>query len=134
MLPCAHVLNELIDFDQVQLLGSLSLNGGATDLSAINLTVLSLALDNTSGSAANFDASSSYSFEFLTADGGIFGFDANQVRIDSSGFLNAPNSSRFSVSQSGNSLFLNYSAVPEPGCMPLLLVAACLARRRERKP
>ncbi len=114
-----------VDFDQIRLSGGLVLDGGDTYMSAITLDVYSLALDNSTGLASNFDSNRDYAFEFLIADGGITGFDPSQFRIDSTNFLNVPNSDRFYVSSNGSSLILNFSAVPEPSGM-IWLAMSCI--------
>lgn len=77
-----------------------------------------------------FDAGQSYSWQFLTAAGGVSGFTAEQFTVDTRHFLSPANGS-FSVTQSGSGLALTYTAVPEPSAawlaLPSLLIA--LGRR-----
>ncbi|NCX11764.1 MAG: PEP-CTERM sorting domain-containing protein, partial [Betaproteobacteria bacterium] len=72
-----------------------------------------------------------------TAAGGIFGFDASYFDILSTKFSNPLGSpaGSWSVTQSGNSINLNYAtAIPEPTTGSLLLVGllGALAARRRR--
>ncbi|HEY8993295.1 MAG TPA: PEP-CTERM sorting domain-containing protein, partial [Lacunisphaera sp.] len=81
-----------------------------------------------------------YSFSILTAAGGITGFNAANFTIDASSFQNGtmPDSA-FSLLQSGNSLVLNFTAVPEPSTWALLTIGAFVLgvtawRRRAVRP
>lgn len=60
-----------------------------------------------------------------TAAGGITGFAANAWTIDTALFQNSFNGS-FSLSQTGNSLYLNYAAIPEPSTYAALAGALAL--------
>jgi hypothetical protein len=84
---------------------------------------------------AGFDPGQSYTWQFLTAAGGISGFNPEQFTVDTSHFLN-PTSGTFSVTPAGTGLALTYSAVPEPGAMmPLaaLCASGLLLRKRRRE-
>jgi hypothetical protein len=76
------------------------------------------------------------SWTLLTATS-ITGFDAAKFAIDAGLFSNAPDSSLFSLAQSGNSLVLNFTPVPEPSTWALMLtglsVVALRAFRRRRQ-
>ena len=83
---------------------------------------------------AGFDPGQSYTWQFLTAAGGISGFSPEQFTVDTSHFLN-PTSGTFSVTPAGTGLALTYTAVPEPGTMmPLgaLCAGGLLLRKRRR--
>jgi hypothetical protein len=87
---------------------------------------------------SDFNASSNYSFTFVTTTGGITGFDASAFTLDTSGFQN-PFTGTWSIVQSGNNLTLNYaglSAIPEPGTYAAWAGATALGfatwRRRRR--
>lgn len=123
------------NWDLLDITGTLALDS----LDAGNpFTIAITSLDSTDvpGAAADFDPAQSYSWILVTASGGITGFDAGTFAIDSSGFANAPNSSRFSLSRDGNHLVLSYSAVPEPATYGVVLgiglALLALARRRRR--
>jgi fibronectin-binding autotransporter adhesin len=67
----------------------------------------------------------SYNFTILTANGGILGFEASDFAIDATLFQDGVMSaSAFSLAQSGNSLVLNFTAVPEPSTWALLVAGA----------
>jgi hypothetical protein len=84
--------------------------------------------------ARNFDPSQSYSFGFLIANGGIFDFDASRASVDTSEFGNAFDGA-WSLRQAGNTLYLDYTAVPEPASVAGLagLAALGLAALRRRR-
>jgi fibronectin-binding autotransporter adhesin len=65
------------------------------------------------GKAAGFIKEENYSWLIARADGGINGFDPVRFTIDSSQFANNTAGS-FSISQSGNDVFLNYAASVAP--------------------
>lgn len=67
-----------------------------------------------------FDPGQSYSWQFLTATGGVSGFSPGQFTVDTSHFL-SPASGAFSVTQSGSGLALTYTAIPEPSVAWLAL-------------
>jgi hypothetical protein len=65
-----------------------------------------------------FDNTQVYSWPILTASGGISGFNSANVTIDASQFANALGSGTFSVTVSGNTMYLNFgiaAAVTCPG-------------------
>jgi autotransporter-associated beta strand protein len=107
----------------------------ATSESKFNLLITSLTLGNTAGAVHDFSGAQSYSWKLAEASSGIVGFDPVKFNLDRSAFANsAPGS--FSLSQAGNDLYLNYTAVPEPGAMALLtglgLTGFALWRRRRQ--
>ena len=68
---------------------------------------------------ANLTAGTPYSIDVLHATGGIIGFNPANFTIDSSQFANGT-SAGFTLTQSGNDLFLNFSPIPEPSTYALL--------------
>ncbi len=108
-------------WDWMNLSGTLDITASAGNEFNINLT--SLTTFNTPGNAANFDDMQDYSLTILTALGGITGFDASAFNLNLAGFSN-PFSGAWSISQSGNSLVLNYQAIPEPSTYALLALGA----------
>jgi hypothetical protein len=80
----------------------------------------------------------SYTWTLASASSGITGFNATNFILNiganngTNGFSNELNGGAFSISQSGNSLLLNFTAVPEPGTCLLggIGILAMLRRRR----
>ena len=84
------------------------------------------------GEAGGFDPAQTYTWTFLTATGGISGFDAANFVVDTTPFANAFTGS-FTVVQN-DGLAISYNAVPEPSTYALLALAAlALACARLRK-
>ncbi len=123
------------NWDLLNITGTLALDG----LDAGNpFTIIVTSLDaaDHAGVAENFDPAQSYTWTLVTASSGITGFGVGNFAIDTSGFANAPNSTRFSLSTDGNHLVLSYSAVPEPGAYGVALgiglaLLAIAGRRRK---
>ena len=127
------------NWDFLNIAGALNIT--ATSGSQFLVDVVSLLANNSPGVAAGFNAFTNYSFDIATAAGGITGFDAAAFLLDTSGFANpmwpagAAAGGSWSVSQSGNSIRLNYAAaIPEPSSAALMVVGlgALALRRRNR--
>lgn len=71
------------------------------------------------GAASNFDLNSAYTWTLASASGGISGLSTFNYTIDSTGFANNTALGYFSLLQSGNSLLLNFTPVPEPSTYAL---------------
>lgn len=108
-------------FDFLQITGAL--NVAATAGNRFTIYVSSVGIDGLGALLADFDPSQTDQWLLVTASGGITGFAASDFLIDATAFLNAPDG-KFSVSLQGNSLFLNYAPVPEPGTWALLILGA----------
>ncbi len=125
-------------YDTVAITGTLDL----TELTAggfnINLWSLASTGPDVSGNALNFLTTNNYSWTLASAGSGILGFDAANFILNigsnngTAGFSNNLGGGMFSVSQSGNNLLLNFTAVPEPSSALLggLGLLALLRRRR----
>jgi len=115
----------------------LNLTGGLTitaTAGGFNFTVTSFDSSGNPG-FANLTGGTPYSIDVLHATGGISGFSAADFTIDGSQFLNGT-ASGFTLTQSGNDLFLNFTAVPEPETYVLMglgLGAVLFPALRRRK-
>lgn len=120
-------------WDALELTGTMFIT--ATEANPFIIDIHSLSgLD--AGNAVNFNPNGSYSWAFVTAGGGIDGFNADFFSIVSTNFSNPIGAdSFFSITQSGNSLFVNLTAVPEPSSLAILAVGSLgfAAYKRRRK-
>ena len=118
-----------IGWDTINITGTLTI---AITEEPFVINIASLTAADEAGLLAGFDPGSSYSWVLATATGGITGFNAGLFSLDTSDFANGFDGS-FSLTESGNSLVLNYSAVPEPGTWALLGIAGlCVVIFRRR--
>jgi fibronectin-binding autotransporter adhesin len=107
-------------WDLVTIGGPLTIGSTSTEPFAINLWTLSGTNPDTSGPAANFDATQNYTWKIATAAGGITGFAADKFTVvtaptaRSGGFANDFGTGTFSVAQSGNDLNLVFTAGSGP--------------------
>ena len=118
------------------------LNGsGALDLTGLssanpfNVQLVPLGPNNTSGAVYDFDNTKSYSWPLATF-GSITGFSPSKFNVDSSAFAasNPLGGGSFGVAQSGNTLMLTFTPVPEPGtCLALAAVGLLVGRVVRRR-
>jgi autotransporter-associated beta strand protein len=124
--------------DTMVITGSLDLTSLTAGGFNINLWSLASTGPDVSGDALNFSSTTNYSWTLASTTTGITGFDATDFTLNvganngTSGFSNALDGGAFTISQSGNSLLLNYTAVPEPSVAVLggMGLLALLRRRR----
>jgi len=116
---------------------------GAWDISGLSfggftIDIISLEPDNDVGPLANFDWMDVYSFEIMSFDSLIGTFGQDLFILDTGFFLN-PFQGFWSLSVSGNSLWLNYTfdsqadvtlPIPEPSAASLMLIGLLLLFRR----
>jgi fibronectin-binding autotransporter adhesin len=114
--------------------------GGLTLSAAPGSVTFDLVSTDASGNAApasNFSAASSYSWKFATSTTAIAGFSAGDFNLDTLGFANATNGGTFGFSETGDSLYLNFTPVPEPPAWVLMAagITAVMPRAlRGRRP
>ncbi len=119
------------DWDFVNVTGTLNLSGLSTG--GYTLKAISLSLADAPGQPVS-GLTGPTSWTIATASTGITGFQAADFVFDTSQFYGG---GVFSLSQSGNSLLLNFVPVPEPSTYALMLAGLALGglhwrRRRNR--
>ena len=123
------------DYDTISVAGSVSVT--ATPGSPFTVYVESINPTSGSPGSASINLGQSYQWTLLSA-GSISGFNASDFTIDSSLFSNGVGGGSFSLTDSGTSLMLNFSPVPEPSTWALMgagLAASLVAvvRRTPRR-
>jgi len=107
-------------WDLVSVTGTLAIASTSADPFKLNLWTLSGISPDVSGSAANFNSSTSSTWRIATAAGGISGFAADKFSIvtgatnGTGGFANDLAGGTFSIAQSGNDLNLVFTASAPP--------------------
>jgi autotransporter-associated beta strand protein len=115
-------------FDTWLINGQLTLNASPTSNGKFTISLSSL-----DTLAANFDPTQNYSWPILHASDGILNFDPAQFSLDTSAFKNPLASGRFSLSSTSTDITLNFSAVPEPGALTLLVTTVAILSSRTRR-
>ena len=106
----------------------------STPANKLTLAISTLNGANSPAPLTDFLASEPYTFNLATAVGGISGFNAAAVAVDATNFINNSMGGRFSIFAQGSSLMLQFTPVPEPGCLAMLVTsAALLGMRRKRR-
>lgn len=114
-------------FDTIAITGTLDLTGLSAGGFNINMWSLSSIGPDVNGDALNFNNLAVGSWQILSTTGGITGFDAANFTINvganngTGGFSNALGGGTFSIAESGGSLFLEFTPIPEPSTSALLL-------------
>jgi len=116
-------------WDWLTIDGTLTLT--ATHLNPFELHLTSLTLASSPGVVYNFDQFADYTWTIATASGGIFGFDADAIQLNTTQFTNFFTGS-FALDVSGNHLILSYTAIPEPSSALLLGIGSLLLLHRRR--
>ena len=88
-------------YDLLNITGALTLSATPANPAVIRISGINPPVDNFAEALTSFD--------FVTAAGGITGFDVAAITLDDSGFTGA---GTWSISQVGNSLRLTYSGTP----------------------
>lgn len=126
-------------WDLVSVTGTGTLNITASNATPFTLVLQSLSAisPDVAGTSLNWDGQIDHSWLIAQSGTAISGFDAGSFVIDSSGFSGIWGTSTFSVSlaEDNKGIYLNYTAVPEPGSLSVLALGAMglLARRRRRQ-
>ena len=125
MLSATGTAGSTSAWDLLNVGGSLAIASTSADPFEINLWTLSGISPDVSGTAANFNSASSYSWKIATAAGGISGFAADKFTViasatnGSDGFANSFGTGTFSVAQSGNDLNLVFTAGAAPSVITI---------------
>lgn len=118
------------DFDQITIAGTLTLDGSAYAVDIISLTAL-----DERGNVASF-SEGNRSWNILTTTDGITGFDSLEWNLLTGNFDSSPSWTggwSLDMDQTGRSLVLSYSVIPEPGTSLLFgLGIGCLLFLRRR--
>ena len=134
----ADAINATSGWDMITVTGTVNI--GATTASPFTFKILPILPTDANGSSLglvplNFSPANSYSWTVLTATSITGTFNANAFTFDTSAFgFGALGTGSFFVTQSGSSLLLNFTPVPEPSTYALLLLGlgalAFTVRRR----
>jgi autotransporter-associated beta strand protein len=138
-----------LGWDHMSYTGALTISGNASNKILIDIAALDGynspynqqgSLAGTQRPALNREHADGYQFAIVTASGGISGFDASYFEINYTDFYEQWDDPfhNWDIIQSGNSLYLTYSAVPEPSTYImvsglLLLPAVTIYRRCKKK-
>jgi fibronectin-binding autotransporter adhesin len=107
-----------VDYSTIFIAGTLNINATALNKFSINLTSISPGTGDPG--LANFNAATPYSWTILTASGGITGWNPAVFTTTSGNFQNSLAGGSLLLGQSGNSLVLDFTPVPEPSTWLML--------------
>ncbi|HEY4990398.1 MAG TPA: PEP-CTERM sorting domain-containing protein, partial [Opitutaceae bacterium] len=124
-----------VDYSTINVAGTLNISATALNKFAINLTSISPGTGDPG--LANFSSATPYSWTILTATGGITGWNPAAFSVTTGNFQNSLGGGSLLLGQSGNTLVLDFTPVPEPSTWLLLgtgmvAVGAVTWRRRAR--
>lgn len=127
---------EALGWDTVFIQTDQTLDITATAGSKFSLKLISLDSGGAPGVAANFTPGQSYSWLIFNSEA-TSGFDPASFDLDDSQFFTNAGAGVFSLSLSGDNVYLNFAPVPEPSTYALMLSGLALAglqwrRRRNR--
>jgi hypothetical protein len=109
----------------------------SVDLSEMLVGACAIQLTSNNYFDGAFDTTHSYQWAFMSASGGISGFNPDQFTIDTTSFTSL-NGGSLSVVQNGSQLAVAFTAaIPEPSTtgitLALLAIGACSVRRRPER-
>lgn len=122
-----------VNWDLLTINGVLNIQANSNNRFVFDID--SLAMSGLPGMASNFDSNSNYDWRLASASGGIVGYSPTSFQLNLASFLNSY-SGQFSITSTGNDLFLSYriTAVPEPSsavlCLAMLGSAVIFRRSR----
>lgn len=106
------------DYDTLVVSGALTISATAGSPFSIALTSINPTTGNPG--LANFNPAQAYTWTLVTA-GSIAGFSPADFSFNTSAFQNSLNGGTFLVGESGNTLTLDFTPVPEPSTWALML-------------
>jgi autotransporter-associated beta strand protein len=118
------------DYSTLDASGTLTISATPATPFQINLT--SINPSTFAPGLATFNSSQSYSWTLVTA-GTISGFNSLAFSVNTSGFQNPFSTGIFSVSENGDALDLNFTPVPEPSTLILMLAGIATIGTRIRR-
>jgi fibronectin-binding autotransporter adhesin len=129
-------------YSTVNFAGNVTFDSSVSPTSQFNIGIIGVDgtgtnTGDTPYTAVTFNTSVGYSWTLMTASSITFtsGFNAGDFNIDTTNFTNST-ASHFYVTDTGTSLMLNFTPVPEPSTWALMIGGLCVlaaaARRRRR--
>ena len=108
-----------VGYDSITVTGGLTFT--ATLGSPFTFNLISLDVGGSPGAVSDFNPASGYSWLIAQTDG-LTGFNVANLQISTANFTNNLGAGAFSVSTTGNNVYLNFSPVPEPATWILLVL------------
>ncbi len=99
-------------WDTLKIDGSLTVNASAAN--KFTVQIVSLASNNQAGASANFDSTKDYVWNVARTQGGVTGFDASAMALDTSRLANPLNGGKLQLEVRGNDLVLVFEGVRPP--------------------
>ena len=123
-----------VDYDTLNISGSLTIS--STPIAPFTVALESINPGTGLAGMASFNPALAYSWTLLTAGSGITGFSPSSFSVSTASFQNSLAGGSFTVGESGNTLTLDFTPVPEPSTWMLMLTGVAAAgaglRRRRR--
>jgi len=118
--------------------GTLNITAGTTANSRFTISLTTLNDADQPALLAGFDHRQAYRWQIVDTTGGVIGFDAAKLGLDTGGFLNTLGGGKLQLALSDGDVFVDFvpAPIPEPHEWMLMLVGlGCVASmaRRQRK-